>query len=109
MVPHATSILLLCDGGGSNSATQYLFKQDLQDLVNDLEIPIRVAHYPSYRSKYNPIERRLFPHVARACQGMLFDTLDTVLCLMRRASANHRPGDHGECHPTGLRNRSQGR
>jgi hypothetical protein len=84
--PDASSILLLCDCGGSNSAAQYLFKQDLQDLVNDLGIPIRVAHYPSYCSKYNPIERRLFPHVARACQGMLFDTLDTVVHLMRKTS-----------------------
>jgi len=84
--PDATSILWLCDCGGSNSAAQYLFKQDLQSLVNDLEIPIRVAHYPSYCSKYNPIERRLFPHVARACQGMLFDTLDTVVRLMRNAA-----------------------
>ena len=84
--PDATSILLLCDGGGSNSAAQYLFKQDLQDLVNDLGIEIRVAHYPSYCSKFNPIERRFFPHVARACQGMLFDTLDTVVRLMRKAS-----------------------
>jgi hypothetical protein len=84
--PDATSILLLCDCGGSNSATQYLFKQDLQDLVNDLGIDLRVAHYPSYCSKFNPIERRLFPHVARACQGMLFDTLDTVVRLMRKAS-----------------------
>jgi hypothetical protein len=84
--PDATSILLLCDCGGSNSATQYLFKQDLQELVNDLGIDIRVAHYPSYCSKFNPIERRFFPHVARACQGMLFDTLDTVVRLMRKAS-----------------------
>ena len=84
--PQATSILLLCDCGGSNSAAQYLFKQDLQNLVNDLGIEIRVAHYPSYCSKYNPIERRFFPHVARACQGMLFDTLDTVVRLMRKAS-----------------------
>ena len=84
--PDATSILWPCDCGGSNSAAQYLFKQDLQSLVNDLEIPIRVAHYPSYCSKYNPIERRLFPHVARACQGMLFDTLDTVVRLMRNAA-----------------------
>jgi Rhodopirellula transposase DDE domain len=84
--PNATSILLLCDGGGSNSAAQYLFKQDLQDLVNDLGIAIRVAHYPSYCSKFNPIERRFFPHVARACQGMLFDNLDTVVRLMRKAS-----------------------
>jgi hypothetical protein len=84
--PDATSILLLCDCGGSNSAAQYLFKQELQHLVNDLGIEIRVAHYPSYCSKFNPIERRFFPHVGRACQGMLFDTLDTVVRLMRKAS-----------------------
>jgi hypothetical protein len=84
--PHATSMLLLCDAGGSNSATQYLFKQDLQDLVNDLGIKIRVAHYPSYCSKYNPIERRLFPHITRACKGILFDTLATVVGQMRKAS-----------------------
>ena len=84
--PNATSILLLCDAGGSNSATQYLFKQDLQNLVNDLGIGIRVAHYPSYCSKYNPIERRLFPHITRACKGILFDTLDTVVGQMRKAS-----------------------
>lgn len=84
--PDATSILLLCDCGGSNAAGQYLFKQDLQALVNDLGIAVRVAHYPSYCSKFNPIERRLFPHVARACQGMLFDTLDTAVRLMRKAS-----------------------
>jgi len=86
--PEATSILWLCDCGGSNSAAQYLFKQDLQTLVNDLGIEIRVAHYPSYCSKYNPIERRFFPHVARACQGMLFDTLDTVVRLMRKTSTS---------------------
>jgi hypothetical protein len=84
--PNATSILWLCDGGGSNSASQHLFKQDLSALVNDLGIEIRVAHYPSYCSKFNPIERRFFPHVARACQGMLLDTLDRVVELMRRAS-----------------------
>jgi len=84
--PNATSILWLCDCGGSNSATQYLFKQDLQTLANELGLEIRIAHYPSYCSKYNPIERRLFPHVGRACQGLLFDSLDTVVRLMRKAS-----------------------
>jgi hypothetical protein len=84
--PGATSILWLCDCGGSNSASQYLFKEDLQRLANDLKITIRVAHYPSYCSKYNPIERRLFPHVGRACQGLLFDTLETVVRLMKTTS-----------------------
>ena len=84
--PAATSILLLCDCGGSNAANQYLFKHDLQHWSMTMGIEIRVAHYPSYCSKYNPIERRFFPHVARACQGVLFDTLDTVVRLMRKAS-----------------------
>ena len=86
--PDATSILFLCDCGGSNGANQHLFKQDLQTLVNDIGVEIRVAHYPSYCSKYNPIEHRFFPHVGRACQGKLFDTLETVVRLMRRASTS---------------------
>ena len=73
--------------GIDRSYQEYLaFKQDLQNLVNDIGIEIRVAHYPSYCSKYNPIERRFFPHVGRACQGMLFDTLDTVVRLMKKTS-----------------------
>ena len=69
LYPNASAILLLCDGGGSNSCHKHVFKEDLQGVVNDLAIPIRVAHYPAYCSKFNPIERRLFSHVTRACQG----------------------------------------
>jgi hypothetical protein len=32
--PQAQRLLVLGDGGGSNSATQYLFKEDLQGLAN---------------------------------------------------------------------------
>ncbi|MCP4300828.1 MAG: ISAzo13 family transposase, partial [Gammaproteobacteria bacterium] len=83
---NATSILLTCDGGGSNSARKYIFKHDLERLSDSIGLPIRVAHYPPYCSKYNPIERRFFPHLGRACSGMLFDTLETVVNLMRRAA-----------------------
>ena len=65
--PLAKKLLLLCDGGGSNSATMYLFKEDLQKLANRLGIEIRVTSYPPYCSKFNPIEHRLFPHLTRAC------------------------------------------
>ena len=63
-----------------------IFKEDLQSLVNSIGIEIRVAHYPSFCSKYNPIEHRFFPHVGRDCQGKLFDTLETVVQLMRRTT-----------------------
>ena len=84
----ATSILLLCDGGGSNSASQYLFKEDLQRLVDRLGIAIRVAHYPPYTSKYNPIEHRLFPHLTRACQGVIFKSIELVKGLMEKAKTS---------------------
>ena len=84
--PAAASILLLCDCGGSNAANKYIFKYDLQRLADQIGIEIRIAHYPSYCSKYNPIERRFFPHVGRACEGMLFDSIETVVDLMRKAS-----------------------
>ena len=76
--PDATSILVLCDGGGSNNARTFLFKQDLQALANDIGVEIRIAHYPPYCSKYNPIEHRLFPHVTRACRGVIFRSLEIV-------------------------------
>ena len=84
--PDATSLLLLCDCGGSNAANRYLFKHYLQLLAESIGLPIRVAHLPSYCSKYNPIERRFFPHVGRACSGMLFDCIETVVDLMRQTT-----------------------
>ncbi len=71
--------LLLFDGGGSNSASKCLFKHDLQAVADQMNMTIRVAHYPSYCSKYNLIERRFFPHLSRVGTGMLFDTLEHVV------------------------------
>lgn len=82
--PRADSILLLCDGGGSNNCRHYIFKEDLQRLVNRLGIPIRVAHYPTHCSKYNPIEHRLFPHIARAWKGLIFRSIKIVTDGLRR-------------------------
>ena len=79
------ALLILCDGGGSNSATQYLFKEDLQRLADRLGIELRVAHYPPYCSKHNPIEHRVFPHVTRACQGVIFHSVEIAKQFIERA------------------------
>jgi Rhodopirellula transposase DDE domain len=84
--PAATSLLILCDGGGSNSARTYLFKAALEQLGQDMGFEIRIAHYPPYTSKYNPIEHRLFPHLTRACQGVIFTSVDVVQELMAKAA-----------------------
>ena len=82
--PHATSILILCDGGGSNSSRAYLFKEYLQQLADEIGIEIRIAHYPPYASKYNPIEHRLFPHVTRAMPGVVFTSHELVKELIQK-------------------------
>lgn len=76
--PQATEMLLLMDGGGSNSCLHYIVKEDLQNLADELRITITVAHYPAYCSKYNPIEHRLFPHIQRSWEGVMFENYEIV-------------------------------
>ncbi|MCP3923128.1 MAG: ISAzo13 family transposase [Desulfobacterales bacterium] len=83
---HSQRMLILCDGGGSNSSRSYLFKQDLQKLADEIGIEIRIAHYPPYTSKYNPIEHRMFPHVTKACSGVIFETYEQVKRCMEKTS-----------------------
>ena len=61
--PNAKRLLILADGGGSNKAKGWLFKEVLQQLADDLNIDIYVCHYPPGTSKYNPIERRLWSYI----------------------------------------------
>ena len=56
----------------------------MQKLVNEIGIEIRIAHSPFYTSKYNPIEHRLFPHITRACQGVIFTSLELVKYLVEK-------------------------
>lgn len=53
-----------------------------------LGLEIRIAYYPPYTSKYNPIEHRFFPHVTHAFEGVVFDSIDTVKTLISRASTS---------------------
>ena len=86
--PNARSILVLCDGGGSNSSRTYIFKLDLQKLANKLNIEFKIAHYPPYTSKYNPIERKLFCHISTAWKGMIFTSVELVKELTEKAKTS---------------------
>lgn len=84
--PRAKALLLICDCGGSNNARYHIFKAMLQQAATLIGIPIRIAHYPPYTSKYNPIEHRVFPHLTRACQGVIFTSIAVVRDLMAKAT-----------------------
>lgn len=86
LYPSAEKILVLCDGGGSNSCRHHVVKEQLQGLSGRLKIDIVVAHYPAYCSKWNPIEHRAFCHITRSWQGVVFDNYEIVKELAERTT-----------------------
>lgn len=76
--PNANNLLIFCDGGGSNSCRHYVFKEAIQKLATRIKITIRITHYPSYCSKYNPIEHKVFPYVTKALDGIVLHNVETV-------------------------------
>lgn len=74
--PSAKCICILCDGGGSNNARSWQFKWCLMETAKRLGIDIRIAHYPPYCSKWNPIEHRLFSQISRVWSGAVFNTIE---------------------------------
>jgi hypothetical protein len=63
-----------------------VFKYHLEGLVKRIGVEVRIAHYPPYCSKYNPIEHLFFPHVTRVCQGLLLSSVEVTSQAMARAS-----------------------
>jgi hypothetical protein len=53
--------------------------------IGELGTPVSRGVVSPYCSKYNPIEHRLFPHVTRACRGVIFRTLKTAQHYMAKA------------------------
>ena len=67
--PRARELLITADGGGSNSYRSRLWKVALQQLADDLDLTLRVCHYPPGTSKWNKIEHRLFSFITQNWRG----------------------------------------
>ena len=79
----ANKILILCDAGGANSYRHNVFKVELQKLSNKINMKLKVAHYPPYASKWNPIEHLVFPHVTRSIEGVLIKTVEEAKNIIK--------------------------
>jgi len=82
--PNAQNILVLCDAGGGNSYRHYAFKKAILLLAKKIGVNFIICHYPPYASKWNPIEHRLFAHVHRAMQGVVFTDYNIVKELIEK-------------------------
>ena len=80
--PLATELLIMADGGGSNGSRCRLWKVALQALANQLEISIRVCHFPPGTSKWNKIEHRMFCHITQNWRGRPLISHEVIVNLI---------------------------
>ena len=78
----AEGLLICADAGGSNGDRLRAWKFQLQQLANQLRIPITVCHYPPGTSKWNKIEHRLFSFISLNWKGKPLVSYETVVNLI---------------------------
>jgi hypothetical protein len=67
--PRARELTITADGGGSNSYRSRLWKVALQGLADQLNLKLKVCHFPPGTSKWNKIEHRLFSYITSNWRG----------------------------------------
>jgi hypothetical protein len=94
--PHARRLLITADAGGSNGARVRLWKVELQQLADELRLPISVCHFPPGTSKWNKIEHRLFSFISQNWRGQPLISHEVIVKLIASTTTT-----------TGLRVRSR--
>jgi hypothetical protein len=80
--PELNQILITADSGGSNGYRTRLWKLELQQLADEIGVPIVVCHYPPGTSKWNKIEHRLFSFITLNWRGKPLRTYQTIVSLI---------------------------
>jgi DNA-binding phage protein len=80
--PQAQRLLITADGGGSNGSRVRLWKVELQQLADELGLPITVSHFPPGTSKWNKIEHRLFSFISQNWRGKPLISHEVIVNLI---------------------------
>jgi hypothetical protein len=75
---HITTVVVNLDNGPENHSRRSQFMQRMVDFAHQYGLIVRLAYYPPYHSKYNPIER-CWGILENHWNGSILDTVDTVL------------------------------
>lgn len=76
--PRVKTLLLNMDNGPENNSRRTQFMKRLVEFVERHQVNIRLAYYPPYHSKYNPIER-CWGILEKSWNGDLLDSVKTVI------------------------------
>ena len=80
--PLVTTLLVNLDNGPENHSRRTQFLHRMVAFAQQKRVNLRLAYYPPYHSKYNPVER-CFGVLERHGNGELLESIDTVLRLAR--------------------------
>jgi transposase len=75
---HITTLLVNLDNGPENHSNRTQFLYRMVEFAHQNGLRVRLAYYPPYHSKYNPIER-CWGILERHWNGALLDTVDTLV------------------------------
>jgi transposase len=107
LYPDKSHLLITADGGGSNGARNRLWKKKLQELADEEQITITVAHYPPATSKWNKIEHRLFSFISINWRAKPLTSLEVVLELISHTTTTEgltvTAVKDSQIYPTGLK------
>ena len=84
--PHASSLTITADCGGSNGYRTRLWKTELQTLADESGLEIRVCHFPPGTSKWNKIEHRLFSFISQNWRGKPLISHQVIISLIAATS-----------------------
>lgn len=76
------TLVINVDNGPENHSRRTQFMQRLVTFVNQYQVSIRLAYYPPYHSKYNPVER-CWGILEQHWNGALLDSVDAVFQFAR--------------------------
>ena len=80
--PDMRELMINADCGGSNGVRVRLWKRELQRLADEIQLPIKVCHYPPGTSKWNKIEHRMFCHITQNWRGRPLTSIATMIELI---------------------------
>jgi transposase len=81
------TLLINQDNGGENNSGRTQFMKRIVEFAQEHKLNIRLAYYPPYHSKYNPIERT-WAVLENHWNGSILDEVETALHFAKTMSWN---------------------
>jgi hypothetical protein len=88
LFPQATELLITADSRSSNICRIRNLKFELQQMADEIKLPLAVSHFPPGIHKWNRVEHRLFSFVSSNWRGESLSDYETTVHLIAHTSTS---------------------